>query len=474
MNSNTPNLPFIRTRNLVLRLLAAAGGTATAAELSAREPRLKTTMVMAAGKPYAAAQAITSRVLLVLAAQGKIVRGRPIGTWLSQQYRWVLAEHWLREEAGVIGEAGDIGAAAVVGAAGEAAARAELARQWLGAYGPAPLADLKWWTGWTMANVRQAAAAIGAVEVELDDRAGWLLPDDLDPSGDLGDWAALLPALAGVDGVIVRSATTIDAEALSHAPSLRVVARAGVGLDNVDVDAATKAGVMVVNAPSSNVVSAAEHAVGLLLAVARNVPQAMASLKAGEWTRAKFTGAALYQKVAGILGLGRIGVLVNNAAVVEDAPALEMTEKQWDSVLAVNLKGAFLCSQIAARQMLRQEEGGVIVNIGASTGIRGRRDGVNTCASKAGLMIMTQCLALELAPKVRVNTVIPGLTVTGETARRFGLSDHAVRQARVQAVPLGRLGEPDDVAGAVMLLLAGDARFITGQKIVINGGQNMS
>ena len=127
---------------------------------------------------------------------------------------------------------------------------------------------------------------------------------------DGADRAALLPALAGVDAVIVRSATTIDAEALSHAPSLRVVARAGVGLDNVDVDAATKAGVMVVNAPSSNVVSAAEHAVGLLLAVARNVPQAMASLKAGEWKRAKFTGAELYQKVAGILGLGRIGVLV--------------------------------------------------------------------------------------------------------------------------------------------------------------------
>jgi D-3-phosphoglycerate dehydrogenase len=127
---------------------------------------------------------------------------------------------------------------------------------------------------------------------------------------DGSDRAALLPALAGVDAVIVRSATRIDAEALAQAPNLRVVARAGVGLDNVDVDAATKAGVMVVNAPSSNTVSAAEHAVGLLLAVARNVPQAMASLKAGEWQRSRFTGAELYGKVAGILGLGRIGELV--------------------------------------------------------------------------------------------------------------------------------------------------------------------
>ncbi len=127
---------------------------------------------------------------------------------------------------------------------------------------------------------------------------------------DGSDRAALLPALAGVDAVIVRSATRIDAEALAQAPNLRVVARAGVGLDNVDVEAATKAGVMVVNAPSSNTVSAAEHAVGLLLAVARNVPHAMASLKAGEWQRSRFTGAELYGKVAGILGLGRIGELV--------------------------------------------------------------------------------------------------------------------------------------------------------------------
>jgi D-3-phosphoglycerate dehydrogenase / 2-oxoglutarate reductase len=124
------------------------------------------------------------------------------------------------------------------------------------------------------------------------------------------DRSALFAALAGADAVIVRSATRIDAEALAHAPGLRVVARAGVGLDNVDVDAATKAGVMVVNAPSSNIVSAAEHAAALLLAVARNVPQAAASLKAGEWQRSRFTGVEVYGKVAGILGLGRIGVLV--------------------------------------------------------------------------------------------------------------------------------------------------------------------
>ena len=127
---------------------------------------------------------------------------------------------------------------------------------------------------------------------------------------DGADRSALLPALADVDALIVRSATKVDAEALARAPKLRVVARAGVGLDNVDVEAATKAGVMVVNAPTSNIVSAAEHAVALLLATARNIPQAANSLKGGEWKRAKFTGVELHDKVAGILGLGRIGVLV--------------------------------------------------------------------------------------------------------------------------------------------------------------------
>ena len=150
-----------------------------------------------------------------------------------------------------------------------------------------------------------------------------LVAEELSPAGiallesdfevryaDGADRAQLLPALADASAVIIRSATRIDAEALAHAPNLQVVARAGVGLDNVDVDAATKAGVMVVNAPTSNVVSAAEQAVALLLALARNLPQAVASLRGGEWKRSQFTGVELEGKVAGLLGLGRIGVLV--------------------------------------------------------------------------------------------------------------------------------------------------------------------
>ena len=124
------------------------------------------------------------------------------------------------------------------------------------------------------------------------------------------DRAELLPAIADVDAILVRSATKVDAEAIAAAKKLRVVARAGVGLDNVDVSAATKAGVMVVNAPTSNIVTAAELACGLLVATARNIPQANAALKNGEWKRSKYTGVELSEKTLGVVGLGRIGVLV--------------------------------------------------------------------------------------------------------------------------------------------------------------------
>jgi D-3-phosphoglycerate dehydrogenase len=124
------------------------------------------------------------------------------------------------------------------------------------------------------------------------------------------DRSALLPALADAVAVIVRSATRIDAEALAAAPRLSVVARAGVGLDNIDVPAATARGVLVVNAPTSNIVSAAEHAVALLLSCARNIPVANASLKSGQWKRSRFTGVEIADKTVGIVGLGRIGVLV--------------------------------------------------------------------------------------------------------------------------------------------------------------------
>ncbi|MGH3797916.1 MAG: phosphoglycerate dehydrogenase [Pseudonocardiaceae bacterium] len=124
------------------------------------------------------------------------------------------------------------------------------------------------------------------------------------------DRPALFEALTSADALLVRSATKVDAEALRHAPVLKVVGRAGVGLDNVDVPAATERGVMVVNAPISNIVSAAEHAIALLLAVARHIPAADASLRGGEWKRSAFSGVELSAKTVGIVGLGKIGQLV--------------------------------------------------------------------------------------------------------------------------------------------------------------------
>jgi D-3-phosphoglycerate dehydrogenase len=118
---------------------------------------------------------------------------------------------------------------------------------------------------------------------------------------------ALLAAIGDYDALVVRSATQVNLELLTAGKKLRVVGRAGVGLDNVDVKAATERGVLVVNAPSGNVVSAAEHAIALLLALLRRIPEAQASLKAGEWKRTKFVGTELQGKTVGLVGLGQVG-----------------------------------------------------------------------------------------------------------------------------------------------------------------------
>ena len=135
---------------------------------------------------------------------------------------------------------------------------------------------------------------------------------------DLGvDWTAdeLAERIGEYDGVLIRSATQLDAALIDRARSLKVIGRAGVGVDNVDVPAATKHGIVVANAPQSNVVTAAEHTMALLLALARNVPQAHASLVAGRWDRSRFSGVELMDKTLGILGFGRIGQLVAQRAM---------------------------------------------------------------------------------------------------------------------------------------------------------------
>jgi D-3-phosphoglycerate dehydrogenase len=130
---------------------------------------------------------------------------------------------------------------------------------------------------------------------------------------DLGvGWSAdeLADRIGAYDGILIRSATKLTADLIARGQNLKVIGRAGVGVDNVDVEAATKRGIIVANAPQSNVITAAEHTVALMLALARNVPQAHAALTAGRWERSKWGGVELYEKRLGLLGLGRIGQLV--------------------------------------------------------------------------------------------------------------------------------------------------------------------
>ena len=168
-----------------------------------------------------------------------------------------------------------------------------------------------------------------------------------------------------------------------------------------------------------------------------------------------------------------IDVLINNAGLNIDKPLHDLTEEDWDRVVDTNMKGIFLCSQIASKYMLQQESGGIIVNIGASTGIRGRTNGINYCASKAGVLIMTKCLALELAPKIRVNCVIPGMTRTDELVHRYKLYDPEVLKAAERSVPMNRVCEPEEIADVVSFVISDEARYIHGQKIIVDGGQFM-
>jgi len=152
-----------------------ARGTATGAELARDEPRLRTQLVYAEGKNYGGSASITSRVLMLLSAERRIARGRPRGGWTSSQYEWAPADPWP--------------------AASAADARAELARRWLLAFGPAPVSDLQWWTGWTAGQARAALGQIATTAVDLDGAPGVVLAGDEDPEPVTEPWAALLPAL---------------------------------------------------------------------------------------------------------------------------------------------------------------------------------------------------------------------------------------------------------------------------------------
>jgi hypothetical protein len=162
------------TGEATVRALAARG-SATGAELARDEPRLRTQIVAAEDNPYGGAVNLTTRLLTLLSAEGLIVRGRPRGGWTSSQFTWTAAGDQPRPPA--------------------AAARAELARRWLLAFGPAARADLQWWTGWTAGQVKQALAQLEVTEVDLDGTPGLMLAGDQEEPAAAEPWAALLPAL---------------------------------------------------------------------------------------------------------------------------------------------------------------------------------------------------------------------------------------------------------------------------------------
>lgn len=163
---------------------------------------------------------------------------------------------------------------------------------------------------------------------------------------------------------------------------------------------------------------------------------------------------------------GHVDVLVNNAGITRDSLLIRMSAEDWDKVLAINLTGAFNGIKAVARTMAKQRSGR-IVNIASTVGLTGNPGQANYSASKAGLIGLTKTAARELASRnVNVNAVAPGFIVTPMTDQ---LSEE-VRQASLAQIPLGRLGQPEDVAGAVLFLAGPDSAYVTGQVIVVDGG----
>lgn len=168
-------------------------------------------------------------------------------------------------------------------------------------------------------------------------------------------------------------------------------------------------------------------------------------------------------------GMGELEILVNNAAIFPRRALLEMSDGDWDGVVNVNLRGAFLCLRDCARVMTKAGTRGSIVNISSLAANKATPRGAHYTAAKAGLIGLTRAAALELAPHaIRVNAVSPGLTDTAQP--RFGMTEDEIAEA-AKLIPLGRLAEPADIAGAVDFLCSDAARHVTGQVLHVNGGQ---
>ena len=164
-----------------------------------------------------------------------------------------------------------------------------------------------------------------------------------------------------------------------------------------------------------------------------------------------------------------VDILINNAGITRDGLMIRMKEVDWDIVLNINLKGSFLCSQQAAKQMMKQKSG-AIVNIASIVGVMGNFGQANYSASKAGVIGLTKTLAREVASRgIRVNAVAPGFIDTEMTR----VLDESVRQSLIEQIPMAKLGLPEDVARCVAFLVSDKSSYITGQVINVNGGMLM-
>ena len=170
-----------------------------------------------------------------------------------------------------------------------------------------------------------------------------------------------------------------------------------------------------------------------------------------------------------VAAFGRVDILVNNAGITRDALLLRMKDEDWDAVLTVNLKGAFLCTRAASKVMAKQRYGRII-NIASIVGQMGNAGQANYCASKAGLIGLTKSNARELAKRnVTVNAVAPGFIATDMT----DILPEKVKQELIAQIPMERLGSADDIANAVLFLASERSNYITGQVLGVNGGMYM-
>ena len=166
----------------------------------------------------------------------------------------------------------------------------------------------------------------------------------------------------------------------------------------------------------------------------------------------------------------KIDYLINFAGINRDAPFIEMTDEDWDSVVSVHLKGTFICCQEFSK--LKSQSTRHIINVSAACGIQGRKNGVNFCSAKAGVLAFTKCLALELSPRIQVNCLIPSAVDTPEVRERYNLDTKEGFDSVVKGIPMGRLGKTEDVTQMINCILS--SNFTTGSTFYVNGGEYMS